>query len=150
MPKPAEQQTPDEQIGTPTDGQTPPAAPAGETTPPSNELPDWAKAKVSEANSEAAGYRVKLREAEQERDTALAEVDTKVAAAVRDHLIELHNISADDAELFLTGTDAATLTRQALRLNQGNANTAPHMQGTPETKPDEQSEFLTSLFGGTI
>lgn len=59
---------------TPTPSATPGQEPQ-QAQQSSNELPDWAREKISKANNEAANYRVQLRESESAR-TAL---ETKVA-----------------------------------------------------------------------
>lgn len=82
-------------------------APAGDESEDGqgdDDLPDWAREKLTKANSEAAGYRTKLREAEKKLENVktLEEVDALIndlkaereqaeqqaAAAARDLLIE--------------------------------------------------------------
>lgn len=69
--------------------------------------------RLAEANKseiEKANDRVTKAEAE------VAQVPTKVAEQLKDHLVELHEISAEDAELFLTATDPELLLKQVSRL----------------------------------
>lgn len=83
----------------------------------------------------------KAAEAERERDTARAE-------ALRLRIAAKHGISDEDADLFLTGTDQETLTRQAERLadkvtdrkKQGN-----HVarEGTSTPAPDDEMRAFT-------
>lgn len=117
------------------------AAPA-EAEPPSAD--EWKRtlAALTKANKEAEKHRLKIKEfedrdkteleraaeaskaAEQERDAAKAE-SLRLRTAIR------HGISDEDAELFLTGTDEETLTRQAERLADRTA-----AAGSKTPKPD--------------
>lgn len=65
---------------------------------------------AQKSDSEKAADRIAAAEAE------VAAVPAKVAEAIREHLIGLHQISDDDAELFLTATDPEVLIKQATRL----------------------------------
>jgi len=75
--------------------------------------------------------------------------------ALRSDIAAKHGIAAEDRDLFLTGTDEETLTRQAERLAERVAdrkkqgNTAPKEGGNPnpvDTKGDERA-FVRQLFG---
>lgn len=84
-------------------------------------------------------------------------VPAAVAAGLREHLVELHGIDKDDAELFLTGDTPELLLKQVTRLldqsggggskrknyvkNEGN-----HQRKPPE---NENATFASSLFGGS-
>lgn len=70
--------------------------------------------------------------AEKERDDAKAAADQAKAEATRWRVAAKHGISDDDAETFLTGTDEATLTRQAQRLAELNKS-----PGTPRPDPSQ-------------
>ena len=88
----------------------------------------------------------------------LAELETKhaeaEARAMRSDVAAKHGISAEDRDLFLTGSDEATLTAQAKRLAERVAeqkkqgNVAPKEGGTTNAgKGDEEMrEFTRSLF----
>ncbi|CKH13754.1 hypothetical protein PXH78_26930 [Mycolicibacterium smegmatis] len=58
----------------------------------------------------------KEERAVKERDEALKEVEALRAQAIRYRVASKFKISDEDADLFLTGTDEETLTRQAQRL----------------------------------
>lgn len=58
----------------------------------------------------------KEERAEKERDAAFKERDEARAEALRYRIASKFKVSDEDAELFLTGTDEDTLTRQAQRL----------------------------------
>jgi hypothetical protein len=88
----------------------------------------------------------------------LVELEQKHAAAearaLRSDIAAAHGISAEDRDLFLTGTDEETLTAQAKRLSEREAdrkkqgNRAPHEGKTPLLKVDDERAAVRSLFGG--
>jgi hypothetical protein len=91
----------------------------------------------------------------------LADLEGKYSAAearaVRSDIAAKHGISAEDRDLFLTGTDEATLTAQAERLaardadRKKNGNVAPK-EGTTTTTggpSKDVREFTRNLFGQT-
>lgn len=109
-------------------------APAEETVvteaEPEDELPEWARTKLTKANSEAANYRTRLRETEaklaeaktpEQFAAALAEVTTKNAELERSVLVNgvagKHNLPVELAEL-LKGDDEAALTAHAKTLQK--------------------------------
>jgi hypothetical protein len=89
---------------------------------------DRMKAERNEAKQEAAALKARLdkleaanmtelERAQKEAQEAKAEVEkipSYVADHLRDHLTELHSISAEDRELYLTSNDPATLLKQAV------------------------------------
>ena len=86
--------------------------------------------------------------AEQERDTAKAEM-------LRYRIAAKYGVSDEDTELFLTGTDEDTLTKQAERLSdreserkkQGNHVPREGATSTAASNEDERAAVRT-LFGG--
>jgi hypothetical protein len=91
----------------------------------------------------------------------LADLEGKYSAAearaIRSDIAAKHGISAEDRDLFLTGTDEATLTAQAERLaardadRKKNGNVAPK-EGTTTTTggpSKDVREFTRNLFGQT-
>jgi hypothetical protein len=87
-----------------------------------------------------------------------AEIPAEVAKALRVHLVALHEISADDAELFLTATDPELLVKQvngligragaATDAARKNGNRVPR-EGTNPPAGGEDSdmrEFVRGLF----
>ncbi|ABE67263.1 scaffolding protein [Mycobacterium phage Sweets] len=89
-----------------------------------------------------------------------AKVDAQpkaVAEALREHLVELHGIDKDDAELFLTGDTPELLLKQVGRLlEQGGAGGSKRKnyvqkEGNHQRKPaeSENGAFAKSLFGGS-
>lgn len=91
-------------------------------------------------------------------DAEVASVPSKVAESLRTHLVALHDIDQDDADLFLTGSDPELLLKQVTRLlaQQGersdmrkkNGNHVPREGSTSTASPDESREFVGKLFGG--
>lgn len=104
---------------------------------------------IEQANkSEAQKLADAKAAAERERDAARAE-------ALRLRIATKHGISDEDADLFLTGTDEATLTKQAERLAQRagdrtrRSNHVPR-EGTnqhPDKANSDMREFARNLFG---
>lgn len=82
-----------------------PAAPAAPVTPaqpaeaaqdPAT-LPQWARDSITRANSEAAEYRTKLNAAKAERDTATAELTTKLTTRERELAMALTGLPKEVA-----------------------------------------------------
>jgi hypothetical protein len=65
---------------------------------------------AQKSDAEKAADRIAKAEAE------AASVPSKVADSLKAHLVELHSIDAEDAELFLTATDPELLLKQVTRL----------------------------------
>lgn len=84
---------------------------------------------AQKSDAEKVADRIAAAEAE------AAAVPGKVAEALRAHLIEIHQISDEDAELFLTGTDPALLRKQVARLVQQQQQ-APASR-TPRPNPQQ-------------
>lgn len=107
-------------------------------------------ADYDELKSRAEGAKtLEQRFAELEQKNAEAE-----ARALRSDIAARYGISAEDRDLFLTGTDADTLEAQAKRLaardvdrkKQGNTARSEGKSGVP--KADDERQFVRSLFGG--
>lgn len=82
------------------------------------------------------------------------ELTTAKATALRSDIAAKHGLSAEDRDLFLTGTDEATLTAQAQRLAERVAdrkkqgNVAPKEGASYSTGTDsEERAFASELFG---
>lgn len=104
--------------------------------------------KLAEANKseiEKATERVTKAEAE------VAKVPSLVADALRTHLVALHEIPEDDAELFLTANDPELLLKQVTRLTgreserKKHGNRAPREGANPIPTTDEKRTFLRGL-----
>jgi len=103
---------------------------------------------IEEANkSEIQKASDRLAAAERERDEARVE-------ALRFKVAAKHEISEEDADLFLTGTDEETLTRQAKRLGDREADRkrqGNHVAREGTTSPAVEGDELATtraLFGG--
>jgi hypothetical protein len=81
-----------------------------------------------------------------------AKVPALVADALRGHLIALHKIPDDKAELFLTATDPALLLRQVTALvgetkKQGNHVPREGATNSNSGGQGDEREFVRNLFG---
>lgn len=108
--------------------------------------------KLAEANKseiDKAMDRVTKAEAE------VASVPNKVADALRAHLVTLHEIDADDAELFLTANDPELLLKQVSRLTgresdrKAKNNHVPNEGKNPSSAGSGEVEVTRALFGGS-
>jgi hypothetical protein len=101
---------------------------------------------AQKSEAEKAADRIAKAEAE------VATVPAKVAAALREHLISLHGIDKDDAELFLTANEPELLLKQvdrlAARSTEGKRrnNVVPREGNTSQPKDDPMREFARDLF----
>lgn len=120
-------------------------------------------------NAGAAAELAALKDSGKSADDKMADriaaleadlAESKTAAAqsatetLRFKVAAKHGIEGDDVELFLTGTDEATLTKQASRLaEQNTANRKSREVVGNEGKPpagggdDELRQFTAQLFG---
>lgn len=100
------------------------------------------KAERNEAKKQAVDLQKQIDSINQANETALEKaqreskeaVENAAAATVtafREAAVKFGGISAEDAELFLTGTDAETLTKQAARLVERTSTGT-----TPGPRPD--------------
>lgn len=96
-----------------------------------------------------------IEKAQREANEAQEAAAKATAEALRLRVAAKHGISDEDADLFLTGSDEQTLTRQAERLaaradeRKRNSNHVPK-EGTSTTGPgpSELSQFTQQLFKG--
>jgi hypothetical protein len=146
--------TPDPQSndgGAPPSGFTPPAS-QEELNRIIGERVTRERAKFSDySDLKAKAARVdELEGKASEADAAIAEVPSKVAAELRTHLVALHKIDADDADLFLTASDPTLLLKQVERLVGRGKKTGNHVPREGATNPpppeDEMRQFARSLF----
>lgn len=82
------------------------------------------KAKAAKLDDIEQANLTELEKANGRITTAEKERDTAKAEALRLRIAVTHNISLEDADLFLTGTDEETLTAQAKRLSDRAAEQA--------------------------
>jgi hypothetical protein len=84
-------------------------------------------------------------------DSEVAGIPSKVCEALKAHLIAIHEIADEDAELFLTATDPETLLKQADRLvgqSGKRKNIVPREGRTPnQSLADPTRDFLRSING---
>ena len=148
----------------------------GQETPPEGEPEVFDADYVKKLRSEAAKYRTEAKanakaaeqlaaieeanktETQKATDALSAaqrEAETARADALRWRVAAKFQVSDEDADLFLTGTDEETLTKQAQRLTglaeerKKNGNQVPREGTNPKPPADEMREFARSLFGRT-
>ena len=86
-------------------------------------------------------------------DAEVAKVPAKVAEALRTHLVALHEIDADDAELFLTANDPELLLKQVQRLigrageSKKRGNHVPREGSTSHSADSDELQTTRELFG---
>lgn len=115
----------------------------------------------AKANSAAAAKLAALEEAQKSEaqkltdrvDAAEKEASNARTEALRWRIAAAHGITDEDAELFLTGTDEPTLTKQAERLveraieRKRNGNVVPNEgKATPASGTSDMREFAKNLF----
>jgi hypothetical protein len=102
------------------------------------------------SEAEKAADRIAKAEAE------AASVPAKVSDALRQHLVDLHKIETEDAELFLTATEPDLLLKQVTRLlarsdeqtaaQKKAGNHVPREGNNPKPGSDEMRDFTRDLF----
>lgn len=117
--------------------------------------------KRAKANADAAKRLAEIEEAQKtEAEKAAdrikqAEADTEKARAeaLRLRIAAKHGISDEHADLYLTGTDEETLTKQAEGLSKlasdrkKNGNVVPREGSTSTAAPDDERAAARALFG---
>lgn len=105
-------------------------------------------AEIEEAQkTEAERVADRLKALEAERDTATRD-------ALRFKVASKFQISEEDADLFLTGADEESLTKQAQRLTEHaserkkNGNVVPKEGSSSSTAPTDERAAARALFGG--
>jgi hypothetical protein len=112
------------------------------------------KAKAAKVDEYEAANQTAIEKAVEKATAAeaeLAKVPEKVATSLRGHLVTLHSISDEDAELFLTASDPETLLKQAERLAGRQPSRTNHVrrEGTVSQPGDDPvRQFTRQLFEG--
>lgn len=87
-------------------------------------------------------------EEEQQQQTSTTD-ETDDLAQTRADIAKRYMLSDEDRDILLSGTDAATLEKQAQRLFQRTPHNVAHTEGrNPEAKADPMAEFARRLFTG--
>ncbi|MFF1531518.1 hypothetical protein [Cellulomonas sp. NPDC058312] len=86
-------------------------------------------------------------------ESEAASVPSKVADALRTHLVALHGIEAEDAELFLTANDPELLQKQVDRLvgqsgKRKKSNFVPREGNTSTAGASDERSFVRDFFSG--
>lgn len=106
--------------------------------------------KTLEANkSEIRQLRAKVQRLA-EAEAEAAQVPSRVAALLKGHLVSLHQIDGEDAELFLTADEPELLLKQVARLlsregNQGRPNHVPREGTNGRARPNGRQQFLSEI-----
>lgn len=114
---------------------------------------DELKAKAEQFDELQASQKSEIEKALEKATAAEQRAAAAAAEALRWKVAAKHGISDEDAELFLTGTDEETLTRQAERLaarasdRKRTGNVVPKEGSTTEAKDDQLRDFTRRLFG---
>lgn len=104
---------------------------------------------AQKSEADKAADRIAKAEAE------AANVPAKVAEALREHLVALHEIDKDDAELFLTATEPELLLKQVTRLQgrseaakkRGNTSAREGNNPRPAVGEEDRRAFVRQLTG---
>jgi hypothetical protein len=101
---------------------------------------------ATKSDAEKAADRISKAEAE------AATVPAKVAEALKTHLIGLHEIDPEDAELFLTATEPDLLLKQVGRLigqtDKRRKNHVPREGDNPAAASNDEIAFARDLLSG--
>lgn len=117
-----------------------------------------AKANADAAKRLAAIEEANKTEAQKQADALAAaqrEATQAKADALRFKIAAKFGVSDEDTDLFLTGSDEETLTRQAQRLTEReaaskkNGNVVPREGAKTTTTGDDGREVARALFGGS-
>lgn len=114
---------------------------------------DELKAKAARLDEIEAANKSEIEKANDAKAAAERKAEEAAAEALRWKVAAKHGISDEDADLFLTGTDEATLTKQAERLGERDSdrkktrNVVPNEGKTPPPPgADQMREFTRGLF----
>ncbi len=114
---------------------------------------DDLKAKAAKLDEFEQANKSEQERLADELSVAKQAAEAAKAEALRFKVASKHGISDEDAELFLTGSDEDTLSRQAQRLtdrvDQRNksGNHVPNEGTNPQPEGDEVRTFTRGLFG---
>ena len=150
---------------------TPPAEPAGNAQPKTeddrsdDELPDWARKRLTRANAEAANYRTRLREAEarldgaktpEEYEQAVTDIKTRNAdleqQLARERVARKFGLP-DDLAGRLTGATVEELEADARKLQKYSAPAEPvvlsgGLDPTDDSDTETDPRVLARRYGG--
>lgn len=111
---------------------------------------DDLKAKAAKLDDIEAANKSELEKANEAKTAAEQAAEQAKSEALRWKVAAKHGISDEDAELFLTGTDEQTLTKQAERLADRKPPRSNHVRregSTTKPEQDQMREFTRQLFG---
>lgn len=111
------------------------------------------KAKAAKFDEAEEATKSEIQKANDGRSAAERERDEARAEALRLRVATKHGISDEDADLFLTGTDEETLTKQAERLSarsqdrKKQGNRVPGEGTNPKATESDERTAVRDLFG---
>lgn len=111
-----------------------------------------AKTRLDEIEESQKSEAEKVAERLSKADAEVAAIPAKVSEALKAHLVALHGIDQEDAELFLTATEPDQLLKQVERLvaqsGKRNSNVVPREGRTPPTEHvSDMRDFVRNVFG---
>lgn len=131
-----------------TDPAEPNAEPKADATKPTETVDFWKQKareqeKRAKENADAAKRLAEIEDAQKSESEKVADriakaeaevssIPAKVADALKGHLVALHEISDEDAELFLTANEPELLLKQIARLQERNADAAKPRAPRPD------------------
>lgn len=128
----------------PAGGESAPSAAETHASPsPADELPEWARKELAKVRDEAAGYRTKLRDAEQQLETRVGELTVAQADLERRVLVEQaarKHALPDDLAALVQGADADAIEAHASTLAKyaaGPVESGPLSGGLNPSDSDE-------------
>lgn len=83
-------------------------------------------------------------------EAAEAAVPSKVAQGLRDHLVSIHQIAAEDAELFLTADEPELLVKQVTRLLEQSGKPRPPKPDPNQGRTSAEASTPADQFASII
>lgn len=118
-----------------------------ETAEQTEGLPDWARAKLTKANKEAAGYRTKLRDAESANELQLERWRVALRAGVQpEHVEEFAKILQGNSPEELAAHAESIKTTVSQAFNTKPRATDPSQGSNGVKSTSDPKDVLTSLF----
>lgn len=100
---------------------------------------------------QAAGEKATLEEKLTAANEAVDGLPSKVSDSLREHLVALHDVDEETADLFLTASEPERLLKQMSALlkqrRPQRSNHVPNEGSNPRPEPDERRAFADFLVG---
>lgn len=101
----------------------------------------------------AAGRVPELEAMKADLEGRVGDVPAQVTSALREHLVSVHEIDTEDAELFLTASEPELLLKQVQRLlgresdRKKQGNVVPSEGNSSSVQGSEERAYVRSVFG---